>query len=62
MALDFKMSRQRINTILKLAAPNSNKNESCSSTTSKNVNAMPTSPKTKYIPVDLPILTYEDIC
>ncbi|KAL4083888.1 hypothetical protein QTP88_029204 [Uroleucon formosanum] len=57
----FKMSRRRINTILKLAAPNSNKNESCSSTTSKNVNAMPTSPKTKYITVDLPILTYEDI-
>lgn len=48
------MSRRRLNTILKLAA----------NTSEENVNAMPTlvtSPQNKDVPVDLPILTYEDI-
>ena len=55
------MSKWRINTILKLAAPTCSKNENTMPISRKNENAVLTSSNIENTSVNLPILTYEDI-
>lgn len=55
------MSRRRLDTILKLAASTSQQNEKHSTSISRKYYSPPASPNTRNVPVDLPLLTYEDI-